>query len=99
MDDPERRARLIALLDANHRFPGPFSLAVVTHNRAEIRRALQFAIESELRVEIGDGAWQEQLSAGGRFVSHRVTVLCQDADQVLAVFARIHAVEGVLQVL
>lgn len=87
------------MLEANHSFPGPFSLAVVTRNEAEIRSTLRSVIEAMLTDPLGDEHWMEQPSATGKFVSHRVTIVCRDADHVLTIYAAIQSVQGVIQIL
>jgi len=87
------------MLEANHSFPGPFSLAVVTKNEEEIRSTLRSVIASLLHEPLHDDHWVQQPSATGRFVSHRVTVVCRDADHVLTIYAAVQSVDGVIQIL
>ena len=99
MTDDARRERMIELLRSQHKFPGPFSLSVVTHQRDAVKIALRAAIEAELPAPLSDDAWQERPSKGGKYVSHRLVIECRDAEHVLAIYARIQAVEGVIQVM
>jgi putative lipoic acid-binding regulatory protein len=97
--EEERRARLIEMLEANHSFPGPFSLAVVTKNEDAIRTTLRSVIEAMLHDPLLDEHWVQQPSATGKFVSHRVTIVCRDADHVLTIYAAVQSVQGVIQIL
>ncbi|MDZ4695081.1 MAG: DUF493 domain-containing protein [Deltaproteobacteria bacterium] len=99
MTEEERRARMIEMLEANHSFPGPFSLAVVTRNHDEVRDSLRATIEALLSEPLPEDAWVAQPSSTGRFVSHRVTMVCRDADHVLTIYAVIQSVQGVIQIL
>ena len=97
--DAAERERLRAVLEATHVFPGPFYLSVITLNRDATGLALRLAIESLCDVTIPDDAWEQRSSSGGKYVSHRVTVHCRSADEVLALYAVVRAVEGVVTVL
>lgn len=89
--------RLLALLQTTHTFPGPFFLSVITHNDTDVFVALRAAIEEGLPAPGLD--WETRESAGAKYVSHRVTVPCDSADAVLALYARVRAVAGVVTVL
>ena len=97
--DAQEYERLKALLEANHRFPGPFFLSVITINTGEAREALHAAVATADAGAPPDEAWSERTSAGGRYRSHRVTIECRSADDILALYARVRAVEGVVTVL
>jgi putative lipoic acid-binding regulatory protein len=97
--DPRERDRLKALLEATHAFPCPFFLSVITVNADDVRAALRAAIEDGLAAALPDDAWSIRTSGGGRYASHRVTVECRSADDVLALYARVRLVEGVVTVL
>lgn len=99
MTEDERRERMIEMLEANHSFPGPFSIAVVTRNQDEVRESLRAAIEALLNEPLPEGDWTAQPSKTGRFVSHRLTIVCRDADHVMTIYAVIQSVQGVIQIL
>jgi putative lipoic acid-binding regulatory protein len=93
------RERLIALLEANHRFPGPFFLSVITLNDDDVGAALRAAVDAGLEVPVPAGAWQVRASSGGRYTSHRVTIALRSADDVLALYERVRSVAGVVTML
>lgn len=93
------RDRLLALLDANHSFPGPFFLSVITVNTDEVRVALREAVATGLAAAVPEDAWEIRTSAGGRYSSHRVTVRCESAADVLALYDRVRRVAGVVTAL
>jgi putative lipoic acid-binding regulatory protein len=90
---------MIEMLEANHSFPGPFSIAVVTRNHDEVRVSLRAAIEALQSEPLPEESWVVQPSNTGRFVSHRLTIVCRDADHVLTIYAVIQSVQGVMQIL
>jgi putative lipoic acid-binding regulatory protein len=89
--------RLLALLESTHTFPGPFFLSVSTRNDPDVVVALRAAIEAGLDTPGLD--WETRESATAKYVSHRVSVPCTDADAVLALYARVRAVSGVVTIL
>ena len=97
--DPQERDRLKALLEATHEFPCPFSLSVITVNTDDVQAALRVAIADGAVSAVSDEAWTVQTSGGGRYASHRLLVTCRSADEVLALYARVRLVEGVVTVL
>ena len=97
--DPQERDRLKALLEATHEFPCPFSLSVITVNTDDVQAALRVAIADGAASPVSDEGWTVHTSGGGRYASHRVLVTCRSADEVLALYARVRLVEGVVTVL
>lgn len=96
VDDPERFRELLA---ASHTFPGPYLLSVITINEAGAVDALRGAL-AERHALLGDDAtWTLTESRGGRYVSHRVTVRCESPDDVLALYATVRVLRGVMTVL
>lgn len=89
--------RLLALLQSTHTFPGPFFLSVITQNDPDVFVALRAAIEEDLASPGLD--WETRESANAKYVSHRVSVPCADADAVLALYARVRVVPGVVTIL
>lgn len=97
--DPQERDRLKALLEGTHAFPGPFFLSVITVNADDVQAALRVAVRDGAPEVVPDHAWSVRTSDGGRYASHRVTLECRSADDVLALYARVRRVEGVVRVL
>jgi putative lipoic acid-binding regulatory protein len=91
--------RSIDLLEANHVFPGDYSFSVIAHNADAVTAAVIAAIEAELGASLPGEAREARPSSQGKYVSHRLRVHCQSAAQVLALYARVRAVEGVVTVL
>jgi putative lipoic acid-binding regulatory protein len=92
--DPRERA--LALLEANHAFPGPFEFRVVLPEaRSAAVGALVASVGSSERVvEVG-----ERRSANGTYVAVRVRVELQQATDVLDAYEVLRAVSGVVTVL
>ena len=97
MSTTEERARAIALLEANHAFPTDYALSVIARNADDVAAlVVAAAFEDADRPE---GAHQTLPSSGGKYISHRLTIRCEDAEHVLRVYARLRAIEGVLTIL
>jgi putative lipoic acid-binding regulatory protein len=99
MSQTEERARAIALLEANHAFPTDYALSVIARNADEVAARVVAAAFEDDRAERPVGAHQTLPSSGGKYVSHRLTIRCEDAEHVLRVYARLRAIDGVLTIL
>jgi putative lipoic acid-binding regulatory protein len=99
VSDAEERARAIALLEANHAFPTDYALSVVARNAEEVAARVLAAAFEEAEDERPAGAHETLPSSGGKYVSHRLTIRCEDAEHVLRVYARLRAIDGVLTIL
>jgi putative lipoic acid-binding regulatory protein len=98
-DDAEARARSIALLEANHAFPTDYTVSVIARNAEEIAALVAEAAFADALAARGDDAHEMRPSSGGKYVSHRLRVPCADAEQVLRLYARLRAIDGVLTIL
>jgi putative lipoic acid-binding regulatory protein len=98
-DSPEARRRAIELLEANHGFPGTFSLSVIARGDDAVEAAVLAAAAVGLEEPLGEGAHQRRPSTHGKYVSHRLTVPVASAEAVLDLYARLRAVEGVITIL
>jgi putative lipoic acid-binding regulatory protein len=94
--DEEKRRSEIDLLDACFDFPGDFSLSVIAHNEEEVRAAVLAAATAGVEAPV---AHQQQPSAGGKYVSHRLEVRCASAAEAHALRLRLLGVGGVIKVL
>jgi putative lipoic acid-binding regulatory protein len=94
-DDRAARQRAIELLEANHQFPGDFSVSVIARNDDGVEAAVVAAAGAGLSSD----THERKPSAGSKYVSHRLVVAVSDAGAVLDLFARLRAVEGVITVL
>ena len=93
----DQRQRAIELLEANHVFPGPISVSVIGRNDPAVELAVLAA--AGLGEAPGADRHDRKESGGGKYVSHRLTVQCASAAEVLDLFARLRAVDGVITVL
>jgi putative lipoic acid-binding regulatory protein len=98
-DSPEARRRAIDLLESNHDFPTVFSLSVIARNDEAVEAALLKAAAAELGAPLGEDAHERRPSAQGKYVSHRLKIHCATAEAVLALYARLRAVDGVITLL
>jgi len=98
-DSPEARRRAIELLEANHDFPGDFTVSVIARNDDVVAEAVLAATAAGLNEPLGDAAHERHPSAHGKYVSHRLKGPCASAEAVLVLYARLRAVEGVITIL
>jgi putative lipoic acid-binding regulatory protein len=98
-ESPEARQRAIELLEANHEFPGTFSLSVIARSEEGIEVAVLAAAAVGLDAPLDAGAHERRPSAHGKYVSHRLNVPVASAEAVLLLYARLRAVEGVITIL
>jgi putative lipoic acid-binding regulatory protein len=98
-DSPEARRRAIELLEANHVFPGTFSLSVIARGDDAVEAAVLAAAAVGLDGPLGEGAHQRRPSAQGKYVSHRLSVPVASAEAVLELYARLRAVDGVITIM
>jgi putative lipoic acid-binding regulatory protein len=99
-DEAEARKRAVDLLEAHHVFPGEFSLSAIALGTDAVTAAiLKAASGSPTESLLSDDAHEMVPSSGGKYISHRLRVFVQSAADVLDLFARLRAVEGVVTVL
>jgi putative lipoic acid-binding regulatory protein len=94
----EARQRAIDLLEANHVFPGEYGVSVVAVNAEPVTAAVLAAARDEAG-ELAPVAHETRSSSGSKYLSHRLSLRVVDAEQVLRLYARLRAVEGVITVL
>ena len=88
------RDRALALLRATHQFPVEYHLSVITrHEEAVFDRAARRG-RAGPQGPLADDAYQRVPSSGAKYASHRFRVLCQSAEDVLDLYARVKAVDG-----
>jgi putative lipoic acid-binding regulatory protein len=95
----DERARALALLEAVHKFPTEYHVSVITMNVDEVFVELRAAVEEGLVSPLAEDAHEIVPSRGGKYSSHRFRVPVESAEAVLALYARIRAVRGVMTVL
>jgi putative lipoic acid-binding regulatory protein len=99
-DDSEAaRARALGLLEATHQFPCAYSVTVIAFNRDGVTAAVRAAAYLGVAESPAPEAHQSQESREGKYRSHRLAVPVPDAPAVLALYARLRAVEGVVTLL
>lgn len=98
-DSPEARRRAIELLEANHEFPCDFSVSVIARNDEAVTAAVLAAAAVGLETPLAEGSHERRPSGQGTYVSHRLSVPCASAEAVLALYARLRAVDGVITIL
>ena len=98
--DEEARARAVELLQATHQFPCAYSVTVIAFNREAVTTAVREAAYFGVPVPgEREGAYQSQESREGKYRSHRLAVQVSDAVSVLALYARLKSVDGVVTLL
>src|SRR4029078_9002360 len=93
-DSPEARRRAIDLLQANHDFPGDFTVSVIARNDEIVAEAVLAPAVAGPEEPLSEGAHQRPPSPHGKYVSHRIRVPVANAEAVLVLYARLRAVEG-----
>lgn len=98
-DNAEKRARAIALLEATHKFPVEYPVSVIALNVEVVVAEVRAAVEVGLDAPLPDAAYETVPSKRGRYSSHRFQVPCATAEDVLALYERLRAIEGVITIL
>lgn len=93
-EQAEERARMLALLEHNHTFPGPYSLRVIS--RSSEPSAIVSAV-SAVGAEVADCTAKP--SKTGKYMSYHLVVRVNAAEDVLSVYQVVGALEDVLTVL
>ena len=89
---------MVALIKANHHFPGPYHLSLVTLNEQAVVITVRALVEEGAR-PISDAHWELRQSSGGKYVSHRVKVHADTADEVVAIYERLWETTGLVSVM
>jgi putative lipoic acid-binding regulatory protein len=95
----DARIRALELLRATHKFPGEYHLSVIAVSGDQVLSDLRAAVEDGLTEPLGDHAYELVPSRGGKYTSHRFKVPCGSAEDVLALYARLSRVKGVVTML
>lgn len=95
----EQRAKAIALLEATHEFPVAYELSVIALSTDGVFALVRAAIEVGYAGPWPPAGYQAVASKAGRYTSHRFTIPCTSPEDVLDLYARLRAVEGVMTVL
>lgn len=93
-----KRLPPIELLQATHRFPGPYVFKVIGGAEPAFASRVVAAVREEMGYE-RDPSYDTRESSGGRHVAITLELLVRSAEQVHAVYRRLMAVPGVLVML
>jgi uncharacterized protein len=85
----------VELLEATHEFPGPFVFKAIGANQGGFVELIVAGVRDVLVLEI-DPPYELKQTAGGRHIAVTVTPRVESAAQVLAVYERIRAVDGLV---
>jgi putative lipoic acid-binding regulatory protein len=72
---------------------------VIALNTEAVGRAVRAAAEQGQPAPLGSDAYQVVASSGGKYLSHRLSVPCRTSEDVLRLYARMRAIDGVITVL
>lgn len=99
--EAEARARARALLEATHTFPCAYSVTVIAFNQETVTAAVREAayLGSGDVEAASEATYLSQESSAGKYRSHRLAVPVIDAEAVLALYARLRSVDGVVTLL
>jgi putative lipoic acid-binding regulatory protein len=92
------RQRAIDLLHANHAFPGDYRFSVIALNDPAVTAAVLAAAGAGRAAPIPPEADEVRSSSGGKYLSHRLTLQVENGEEVLDLYARLRAVEGVITI-
>ena len=88
----------VELLESAHEFPGVYQIKVIGTAENDFERRAVEAVRAELATA-ADLSYSSRTTPGGRHVSLTLEVRVQNAEQVRAIYARLHAVEGITMML
>jgi putative lipoic acid-binding regulatory protein len=83
------------LLEATHAFPGTYAFKAIGANRDGFAARIVASVRLELELEF-DPPFEVRHTAQGRHVSVTVTPPIASAPQVLAIYARLRAIDGLV---
>lgn len=83
------------LLESTHKFPGPYMFKVIGRMQGGFAARVVAAVREELRFET-DPPFSTHETPSGRHVSVTLEPELASGEQVLAVYARLRRVEGVV---
>jgi putative lipoic acid-binding regulatory protein len=89
----EERVRARALLEATHSFPCDYPLTVIARSDEHVTGAI---VEALMGMAVQHTT---RASSGGKYLSHRFEVRAASADDVLALYARVRTVAGVVTII
>lgn len=85
----------LKLLEEHHQFPGPYTFKVIGYADEDFEREVRQTASGVLSPE-AECQVSARLSSGGRYVSLSVEACMKDSAQVLAMYAALKKIEGVV---
>ncbi len=95
-DEPTESERLLALLDAQHGFPGPYVFKIFYRNLPATGDAIVAAICARTGFDQADLSPTLRASSGARFVSMSLEMELSAAPQVLEIYAVLKELDSVI---
>ena len=86
------------LLESTHVFPGPYQIKAIGNAANDFERRVVEAVAAELATA-SDLNYSTRTTPRGGHVALTLNVQVQNAEQVRAIYARLHAVEGMTMLL
>lgn len=83
----------VELLESTHTFPGRYQIKAIGRSEADFTTRAVNAVVEELASEL-ELDYSIRSTQGGRHVALTLDVTVQNAEQVRAIYARLHEVEG-----
>lgn len=90
------RERLLALLEANHTYPGDHRLQVILRQDEALERAVLVALARVVGVADLEGRTVRVPSRKGTYISLRVDVPVREPADVLSLYEALGRIEGLL---
>ncbi len=92
----EDAQRLLALLEAQHDFPGEFTFKVIHHNEPGLAMTMVEAVCSATGIVRPPDEPRGRVSGGGRFASTTLELEVRTAQDVLDIYALLKEIEHVI---
>ena len=92
----EEEGRLLALLESQHDFPGPYTIKVIFPSEPALSEAILAAVATETGIAVPSQEPSMRSSSGGKFLSMSVTFDLSQAEEVLAIYRVLGSLENVV---
>ncbi len=99
MNEEEERlekARLLALLESQHSFPGPYTFKVIYRNEDDMSERIRARIKEVTGIEVTDNQVAVRSSSAANFLSMTLDMDVQTAQEVLDVYDVLSTLEDVV---
>jgi len=88
----------IELLESTHKFPCVFTFKAIGLTSNDFVDRVLAAVKLELKSEV-DPTYSSRVTAGGKHTSVTVEPTVNSAEQVIAIYHNIHAVDGLVMMM